>query len=585
MADSLKRIPEDFIHALLARIDIVEVVGAVVPLRKAGTNYVACCPFHNEKTPSFSVNHSKQFYHCFGCGVSGDAIQFIIEHNSLNFVEAVEMLAAQAGMAMPVLEKDVQSAEHKLIYTVLSEASKHFEQQLRQQTVAKQAVNYLKERGLTGVTAKHFGLGFAPPGWDNLLTSIATNTTQKDLGVKAGLFVKKDPNKYYDRFRNRIMFPIRDRRGNVIGFGARTIGSVKDEPKYINSPETPVFSKSHELYGYYEARQAIQKAQAVIVVEGYMDVVSLYQAGVANVVATLGTACTEHHIQYLLKTVPEVIFCFDGDLAGKKAAWRAMELSLPLLEDKYRIKFLLLRGNEDPDSFVRKHGLQALELEIKQAISLPDFLFDTLTKKFDLQQIDDRVKFANEIKQYVLKLPDGMLKTLLFDRLARTIDIDPALFRNKKSAQQFRQQQYTDIVMTKHKSISPAMRALALLINDRELLQALPDLQGLERVDIAGSALFCAVCKLLQTMPQTSDNDLKSKLPVEMSKYFDLPALRGIADMVPVAGRQEELLGAIGILRRREKELAMDELLRKAKQNALTPAEKQLLQQMLQEKS
>ncbi len=585
MVESLKRIPEDFIHALLARIDIVEVVGAVVPLRKAGANYVACCPFHNEKTPSFSVNHSKQFYHCFGCGVSGDAIQFIIEHNSVSFVEAVEILAAQAGMPMPVLEKDAQSAEHKLIYTVLSEATKYFEQQLRQQTVAKQAVDYLKDRGLTGVTAKHFGLGFAPPGWDNLLNSIANNPTQKELGVKAGLFVKKDPNKYYDRFRNRIMFPIRDRRGNVIGFGARTIGTIQDEPKYINSPETVVFSKSHELYGYFEARQAIQKAQAVLVVEGYMDVVSLYQAGVSNVVATLGTACTEHHVQYLLKTVPELIFCFDGDLAGKKAAWRAMEISLPLLEDKYRIKFLLLRGGEDPDSFVRKYGLQAMQLEIKQAISLPDFLFDTLTKKYDLQQIDDRVKFANQVKQYVLKLPDGMLKTLLFDRLARTIDIDPALFRNKQSAQQFRQREYTDIVMTKHKSISPAMRALALLINDRTLLGLLPDLQGLERIDIAGSALFCAIASVLHTDPEISDNDLKNKLPVEMSKYFDLPTLRGVADLVPASGRQEELLGAIGILRRREKELAMDELLRKAKQNALTPAEKQLLQQMLQEKS
>ncbi len=488
-------------------------------------------------------------------------------------------------MPMPVLEKDAQSAEHKLIYTVLSEATKYFEQQLRQQTVAKQAVDYLKDRGLTGVTAKHFGLGFAPPGWDNLLNSIANNPTQKELGVKAGLFVKKDPIKYYDRFRNRIMFPIRDRRGNVIGFGARTIGTIQDEPKYINSPETVVFSKSHELYGYFEARQAIQKAQAVLVVEGYMDVVSLYQAGVSNVVATLGTACTEHHVQYLLKTVPELIFCFDGDLAGKKAAWRAMEISLPLLEDKYRIKFLLLRGGEDPDSFVRKYGLQAMQLEIKQAISLPDFLFDTLTKKYDLQQIDDRVKFANQVKQYVLKLPDGMLKTLLFDRLARTIDIDPALFRNKQSAQQFRQREYTDIVMTKHKSISPAMRALALLINDRTLLGLLPDLQGLERIDIAGSALFCAIASVLHTDPEISDNDLKNKLPVEMSKYFDLPTLRGVADLVPASGRQEELLGAIGILRRREKELAMDELLRKAKQNALTPAEKQLLQQMLQEKS
>ncbi|HSX19656.1 MAG TPA: DNA primase [Gammaproteobacteria bacterium] len=582
MVDIKNRIPEDFIQALLARLDIVEVVGAVVPLRKAGSNYVACCPFHNEKTPSFSVNRNKQFYHCFGCGVSGDAIQFIIEHNSVSFVEAIELLAAQAGMQMPVLEKDVQSAEHKLIYNVLSEAAAFFEQQLRQQTVAKQAVQYLKDRGVTGITAKHFGLGFAPPGWDNLLTSIAQDAQQKELGVKAGLFVKKDANKYYDRFRNRIIFPIRNRRGKVIGFGARTIGAVNDEPKYINSPETPVFSKSYELYGYYEARQAIQKLQSVVVVEGYMDVVSLAQAGVTNVVATLGTACTEQHIQTLLKVVPEIIFCFDGDTAGKKAAWRSLELCLPLLEDKYRIKFLILRGNEDPDSYVRKHGLEALQLEIKQAISLPDLLFDSLAKKHDLEQIDGRVQFANQIKQYVSKLPDGMLKTMLFDRLARTIDIDPAMFRSKKSHQS-RHHEYTDVIATKHKSLSPATRALALLITDRTLLADLPEIQGLERVDIAGSALLCAVVKLLLAMPNATDAEIKDKLPLEMSKYFDLPMLRGIAHNVPT-GVKEEFLGAIGILRRREKELAMDELLRKAKQNALSAEEKLLLQQMLQEK-
>lgn len=583
MIDSVRRIPDDFIQALLSRIDIVEVVGAVVPLRKTGSNYTACCPFHNEKTPSFSINQAKQFYHCFGCGVSGDAIQFIIEHNSLSFVEAVEVLAGKAGMSMPVLESDNQFAQHKELYSILNDATTFYEQQLRQ-PVAKQAVQYLKDRGLSGATAKHFNLGFAPPGWDNLLNALGPTNGPREVGVQAGLFIKREPNKCYDRFRNRIIFPIKDRRGKVIGFGARTIGAIADEPKYINSPETPVFSKSYELYGYFEAKQAIQKSQSVLVVEGYMDVVSLHQAGIHNVVATLGTACTQHHIQSLLKVVPEIIFCFDGDSAGKKAAWRALELCVPLLDDKYRIKFLILRGNEDPDSFVRKYGVNTLELEIKQATSLPDFLFNTLAKRYDLEQIDDRVKFANDIKQYLLKLPEGMLKTLLFDRLARHIDIDPATFRNKKSATQFKHRQYTDIVMTKHKSISPAMRATALLISDRTLLQSIPNLEGLDRLDIAGKLLY-TVCKLLHTWPDASDNEIKEKLPIELGKYFDLPTLRGIADMIPKNGQREELQGAIGLLRRREKELAMDELLRKAKQNALTPEEKLLLQQMLQEKS
>lgn len=583
MVDVPGRIPQDFIHALLSRLDIVEVVGAVVPLRKAGSNYVACCPFHNEKTPSFSVNHNKQFYHCFGCGVSGDAIQFIIEQKAVSFVEAVEILAAQAGMQLPVMDKDPQNGEHKLIYTVLSEATMFFEQQLRQQTVAKQAVQYLKSRGLTGITAKNFKLGFAPPGWDNLLTSIAKEHEQKEIGVKAGLFVNREGSKFYDRFRNRIMFPIRNRRGKVIGFGARTIGAINDEPKYINSPETPVFSKSHELYGYYEARQEIQRLQAVIVVEGYMDVVSLAQAGITNAVATLGTACTEYHVQALFKVVPEIIFCFDGDSAGKKAAWRALELCLPLLDDKHRIKFLILRDKEDPDSFVRKHGGPALQLEIKQAVSLPDFLFDTLEKQVDLEQIDGRVQLANAIKQHLQKIPDGMLKTMLYDRLAHKIDIDPAMFRDKKP-NNYRRQEYTATVATKHKSLAPSIRALALLITHRELLADLPDLQGIERVDISGCAMLCTVSKILQRMPQATDQEIKANMPLEMSKNYDGPMLRGIADTVPVAGIKQEFLGAIGLLRRREKELAMDELLRKAKQNALTPEEKQLLQQMLQEK-
>lgn len=585
MVDNTRRIPEDFIQALLSRLDIVEIISAAVPLRKSGANFVACCPFHNEKTPSFSVNQNKQFYHCFGCGVSGDVIQFVIEHNGVSFVEAVEILAAQAGMVMPVLDKDPQSAEHKLIYNMLADATAFFEQQLRQQTVAKQAVQYLKERGLTGITAKNFKLGFAPPGWENLLTSIAPESAQKELGVKAGLFIKRDGNKYYDRFRNRIMFPIRNRRGKVIGFGARTIGAANDEPKYLNSPETPLFNKSNELYGYYEARQSIQQLQSVIVVEGYMDVVSLAQAGITHVVATLGTACTEQHVQALFKVVPEVIFCFDGDNAGKKAAWRALELCLPLLDDKHRVKFLILRGNEDPDSFVRKHGAQALQLEIKQAISLPDFLFASLAKKVDLEQIDGRVEYAGKIKEYLQKIPDGMLKTMLYDRLAREIDIDPVMLRGPNAQRNFKRQEYTNTIVTKHKSLSPAMRALALLVTHRELVADLPDLQGLTGVDIAGVTMLCAVADILRRMPNANDVEIKDNLPVEMSKNFNAPVLRGIAHIVPSGGVKEEFIGAIGLLRRREKELVMEELLRKAKKNALTLEEKQLLQQMIQDKA
>lgn len=592
MVDTSGRIPEDFIQSLLARVDIVEVINAAVPLRKAGTNYVACCPFHNEKTPSFSVNKNKQFYHCFGCGVSGDAIQFLIEHNALSFIEAVELLAGQLGMQMPASDKSGQSADHNLIYNVLAEATTFFEQQLRQQILAKQAVQYLKDRGLTGITAKNFRLGFAPPGWDNLLTSIAKNSTQKELGVKAGLFVNRDANKFYDRFRNRIIFPIRNRRGKVVGFGGRIIDNTSEEPKYLNSPETPVFSKSHELYGYYEARQAISRLDSVLVVEGYMDVVSLAQAGITNTVATLGTACTEQQLQYLFKAVSEIVFCFDGDAAGKKAAWRALELCLPLLDDKHRVKFLILRDNEDPDSFVRKHGGQALQLQIKQAASLPDFLFDILAKRVDLDHIDGRVQFANQAKQYLGKLPDGILKTMLYDRLAQLIDVDPAMFRDKITQPQHRYSEFSHTIIDQKRDkknkalvlVSPAVRALSLLITYRELINELPDLQGLERLDISGASLLCAVAAILRDSPAAFDAEIKSALPSAIAGNFVPTELRGIAHIVPKEGIKEEFLGAIAILRRREKELVTDHLLLKAKQNILSAAEKQLLQQMLLDK-
>lgn len=582
------RIPDEFIQNLLSRIDIVEVIGEYVPLRKAGANYMACCPFHNEKTPSFSVNHSKQFYHCFGCGVSGDVIQFVIEKNGLNFVEAIELLAGQAGLQMPQLEHNEKFAEQNLIYTVLSEASSFYAKQLREHPVAKNAVQYLKDRGLTGIVAKRFELGFAPPGWDNLLHSFPAETQAKDTGVTAGLLVHRD-NRYYDRFRNRIMFPIRNRRGNVIGFGGRTIGAASnEEPKYLNSPETPVFNKGHELYGIYEAKQAIAHADQVIVVEGYMDVVSMAQAGINNIVATLGTACTEHHIKQLFKMAHEIIFCFDGDNAGRKAAWRALELCLPVLDDKHRIKFLLLPNGNDPDSYVRAHGLEVMQRQIKQAISLADYLFDTLTKDADLQQIDDRVRVANNIKEHLLKLPDGLFKTMLFDRLGSIIKVDPAKLHKEVMQPQHRWSEFSQTVVHNQNNqeqslilVSPAMRALALLFSHRELLQKLPDLTGIEKIDIAGCKLLCAVAQILQKNPAIEDDQVKPLLDAKLGKYFIAAQLRGIARLVPTGGFEQEFLGAVGLLRKRENELALDVLLTKAKQDALSAEDKQQLQSLL----
>lgn len=583
------RIPEDFIQTLLSRIDIVEVIGEHVSLRKTGANYMACCPFHNEKTPSFSVNQSKQFYHCFGCGVSGDAIQFLKEKTGVSFVEAVELLATQAGLSMPVIEEDPKFAQQNLIYNVLSEASSFYAQQLREHPVAKHAVQYLKDRGLTGIVAKRFQLGFAPPGWDNLLNSFPADKQARDTGVMAGLLINRD-DRYYDRFRNRVMFPIRNRRGNVIGFGGRVIDKNSDEPKYLNSPETPAFNKSYELYGLYEARQAISQADRVIVVEGYMDVVSLAQAGLQNVVATLGTACTSQHVKLLFKHATEVVFCFDGDKAGRKAAWRALELCLPLLDDKHRIKFLLLPSGLDPDSYVRERGLPALEEEIAQSISLPDYLFNTITKQADLDQIDGRVHVANSIKHHLEKIPEGLLKTMLFDRLAGLIKVEPSKLHKQKAHTQSKWGQFSQTVLDNNQRgmqelvlVSPAMRAVALLFAHRELLIDLPSLTGIESVDIAGCKLLCAVGQILQSEPQIEDDQVKAKLSVQLSKYFIPAQLRGIARLVPEGGLKQEFQDALGFLRKRKDELELEKLLAKAKQNQLSAEDKSRMQQLLQD--
>lgn len=592
MVDTPGRIPEEFIHALLSRIDIVEVVNSHVALRKAGTNYVACCPFHTEKTPSFSVNQNKQFYHCFGCGVSGDAIQFLIERGGISFVEAVEQLAAKCGMPMPVFDGAQNSPDYNLIYNILTDATVFFEQQLRQHKLANRAVQYLKDRGLTGLTAKSFRLGFAPPGWDNLLSHVAKDSEQKETGVKAGVFIKKDASKYYDRFRDRIIFPIRNKRGRVIGFGGRVLDPKSEEPKYLNSPETVLFNKGQELYGFYEGRADIVRQDVVLVVEGYMDVVALSQAGIKNVVATLGTACTEQHVQSLFKTVSEIVFCFDGDAAGKKAAWRSLELCLPLLDDKHRIKFIILSGKEDPDSFVRKFGAEAFIAQIKQAVSLPDYLFNTLEKQVDLDQIDGRVQLANLLKEQLNKLHDGIFKTMMYDRLGQLIDVDPGVLQGKRSGE-LKRTSFTQQIAGKNRMnphiknkalISPALRATALLLWHRDLLAEFPELTGLELVDISGSALLCAVARIIHATPEATDEVIKQQLPADLAVNFNPAELRGIARLVPDDGIRQEFLDIIGLLRRREKELIMDSLLLKAKQNALSDVDKQLLQQLLQEK-
>ncbi len=415
-------IPQSFIQDLLGRVDIVEVIDRHVKLKRAGANYSACCPFHSEKSPSFTVSPTKQFYHCFGCGAHGTAVGFLMEYSGMGFVEAVKDLAQSIGMKVPeearseASQRRVEQGES--LHEVLLRAAQHYRNQLKD---APQAIAYLKKRGLSGDIAKRFGIGYVPEEWQNL--AAAFSDYDGPVLATAGLVKQKEDGKRYDVFRNRIMFPIVDVRGNVIGFGGRVLG--EGEPKYLNSPETPVFEKGRELYGLYQARRAIRDAGRVVVVEGYMDVVALAQAGVEYAVATLGTATTPLHVQKLLRQTDEIVFCFDGDKAGRGAAWRALENSLAQLQDGKQLKFLFLPEGEDPDTYVRKHGKEAFEKALGGAVPLSRFLLDEVSARVDLATAEGRAKCLHEAKPLLKQIQAGGLRLQLVRELAERCRVSP----------------------------------------------------------------------------------------------------------------------------------------------------------------
>jgi DNA primase len=387
-------IPEQFIQELLNRVDIVDVIDKSVPLKKAGANYSACCPFHNEKSPSFTVSPTKQFYHCFGCGAHGTAIGFLMEYAGLSFVEAIHELAKNVGMIVPQEKKDENSMPARRmdigLQGMLQQAANYYKAQLKQ---SPRAIEYLKGRGLSGQIAAKFQIGYAPAGWQNL-QSVFENYENEALQT-AGLVVENEQGKRYDRFRDRIMFPIHNQKGEVIGFGGRVI-NPEDTPKYYNSPETPLFQKGHELYGLFVARRAIRDAGRALVVEGYMDVVALAQYGIEYAVAALGTATTPFHITKLMRQTDEIVFCFDGDNAGRTAAWRAAMNALPALTDGLKLRFLFLPKEHDPDSFVREFGKEKFEQEMAQAMPLSQYIIQHLSEANPLNSQEDRVKFLND---------------------------------------------------------------------------------------------------------------------------------------------------------------------------------------------
>lgn len=415
-------IPQSFIQELLSRVDIVDVVERYVKLRKAGSNYVACCPFHSEKTPSFSVSPAKQFYHCFGCGAHGSAISFVMQYTGMGFPDAVRELAAAAGLVVPE-ERNVGPRQGKersaSLNDVMARAARFYREQLK---ASPMAVDYLKRRGLTGEIAARFGIGYAPDGWQNL-DRVFPEYRAPELS-ECGLVIDNEQGRRYDRFRDRVMFPILDGRGQVIGFGGRIISA--GEPKYLNSPETPLFDKGRELYGLFQAAAAIRASGAAIVVEGYMDVVALAQHGIANAVATLGTATTSHHVHKLLRLADRVVFCFDGDNAGRKAAWRALEASLDQLADNKAVAFMFLPAEHDPDSFVREVGREEFDRLAGRALPLSDFLLRHLKADIDLASAEGRSRIVHEAKGLLARVTAPVLRLQMVRGVADAARISTA---------------------------------------------------------------------------------------------------------------------------------------------------------------
>ncbi|MDH3934241.1 MAG: DNA primase [Gammaproteobacteria bacterium] len=502
------RIPQSFIDEVLNRTDIVEVIDTRVPLKKAGREFKACCPFHDEKTPSFTVSQVKQFYHCFGCGANGTAISFLIDYEHMEFVEAIEELARRAGLEVPkeTTGKQTQAPSTLPHYALLERVADYYREQLRSHPQASRAIDYLKQRGLTGDVAARFNIGYAPPGWENLAAALnADNTVRKQL-LELGLTVEREKGDgSYDRFRDRIQFPIRDRRGRSIGFGGRVLDD--STPKYLNSSESPVFHKGQELYGLFEARRAVRKLERILVVEGYMDVVALAQFDINYAVATLGTATTHEHLERLFRTVPEVVFCFDGDRAGREAAWRALENTLPVLRDGREARFLFLPDGEDPDSLVRKIGKQALEQQIASATHLSEFFFERLTSRLDINSIDGRARLVTDAKPLLGTLPDSTFRQLMVEQLAALAQTTVERITGRL---EIPLPETTTAAAPPARPVrqstgkSPVRQALELLLYQPSLAAEIQQPDFLQHCDVAGVPLLVEVLELLRQHPDLS---------------------------------------------------------------------------------
>ena len=573
------KIPRAFIDDLLSRVDIVDLIGSRVPLKKAGKDFQARCPFHDEKTPSFTVSRDKQFYHCFGCGAHGTAIGFLMDYDHLGFVDAIETLAQHAGLEVPREAGARQGPDSRPLYELMASAQGYFQEQLRRHPAARRAGDYLKQRGLSGEIANTYAIGYAPPGWDNLLKRFGSDPeTIKRLSL-TGLLAENDAGRRYDRFRDRIMFPIRDPRGRTIGFGGRVLDDSK--PKYLNSPETPLFHKGREIYGLFEARQAARQLDRLLVTEGYMDVIALAQFGIRYAVATLGTAATGDHLERLFRTTPELVFCFDGDQAGRDAAWKALEHTLPLMREGREARFLFLPQGEDPDSLIRREGQVAFEQRLEQARPLSRFLFDKLAEGLDMASDEGRARLFELARPRLQRLPDGVFREMMLQRLAHLIELPrerlgmtaapgPAPRRRRPQGPQ---------------RVTPLRLAIGLLVQNPGLAEgcrALPP--DWRRLAMPGIVLLGQILDLLWIEPNLTTAALIERWR-ESDHFTALNRLAVYPFQVPRGGEENELRGAIARLTEQQQESELEELLSKARAARISGPDKRRLTELLAARS
>ncbi|MBI4695047.1 MAG: DNA primase [Gammaproteobacteria bacterium] len=542
-------ISKSFIADLLARVDIVDVVDPVVKLKKSGKDFQGLCPFHQEKTPSFTVSQEKQFYHCFGCGAHGSAVNFLMQQRGLAFTEAIEELASVARMEV-VYESGGTAPREDFsgLYGIMVDAQALFAKLLKEHPTRERAVAYLKGRGLTGKTAKHFGIGYAPPAWDTVVASLGTSPARIELLEQAGLVLRRDGGGHYDRFRDRIMFPIHDRRGRVVGFGGRVIDN--GEPKYLNSPETPIFHKRQEVYGLYFAKAA--KPDSLLLVEGYMDVVSLIQHGVDNAVATLGTSTTAEQLEQLFRVTPEVVCCFDGDNAGRKAAWRALEAGLPLLSEGRKLGFRFMPQGHDPDSLVRAEG-PAVFRDPAGARSLSDFLFQELGQQTDLSTIEGRARLIAQARPLIGKLPQGAYRHLLAERLAELAQTslgDPERLLSREYRPATAESRQRPSGSSRRSGVpSRALRTLVMLINRPELVKSVADLPLSELPSEGENRLLAETLTVARESAATNTGELLERLR-DVIAQEELSTLLGTRLTLPEDLWEAEFRGAIeGLLK------------------------------------